>query len=400
MVSRSAKLKSKLTPKPTAAKKKAATPPTENMEKPFGPVGRLATAPVNIGTTIRSVPVKTNVLRDGVVVTGRDFIGSIMGVSTTYNNWVFSGGFPVTPAALTASALKGFFLTYQVFKVRKLDLHYISSSPTSASGDIMLMHHDNRAGPYVDHTSSNFMSYVLSSPSAVLGPQWLNKSVTVLGTDSYGWLGTDIYNSEDVQHQAAGEVLVYTKNTTNGSQADSPGYLLIDYEIEFMKKMVNPRSVTLPSSLGKIWVTSATVNAAAVTGAQVLLFNFGGTTYDGTTGTAPPGIANGDIFKVGCDTSLSASWTNVSVNTLAIFTASRNDAGVAVNSEQLVFKTGMTLYAVYDSGGGNLIMFANYDSALAGNALRYGTNATVTWTMPFWMSLVGSTTSAFSQSSI
>lgn len=395
-------LKKKLAPPPMKGKKmvKGRTPPTQELEAPFGVVGRLATAPVNIGTTIRSVPSVTKVNRDSVVVTGRDFVGTLMGVSTSFNSWVFSGGFPVSPYAFTASALKGYFLTYQVFKVRRLVLHYISSSPTSASGDILMLHHDNRGGPYVDHTSSNFMSYALSTPSAVLGPQWLNKSVEIVDSDTYGWIQTDLFNAEDVAHQAAGEVLVYTKNTTNGTQADSPGYILIDYQVEFAKKMVNPRSVTLPSTLGKIWVSSVQVVAGVVTGGSILALPFGGPTYDGTTGVAPPGIANGNIFKMGFDTSLSASWTNVSVNTLAIYTSSRNDAGLAINVSALTFKVGMTLYGVWDSGAGTMIMYDNYDAALSGNCLRYGVANTVTFTMPVWMSLVGSLSAGLLQSTI
>lgn len=369
-------------------------------EQPFGVVGRLASAPVNIGTTIRSVPSVTKMGRDSVTVTGRDFVGTLMGVSTTYNSWVLSGGFPVSPYAFTASALKGYFLTYQVFKVRRLCLHYISSSPTSSSGDILMLHHSNRGGPYVDHTSSNFMSYALSTPSAVLGPQWLNKSVEVVDSDTYGWMETDLFNAEDVSHQAAGEVLVYTKNTTNGVQADSPGYILIDYQVEFAKKMVNPRSVTLPSTLGKIWVSSFQVGPVAVTGAAPLAFNFGGTTYDGTTGIAPPGIQNGNIFKIGFDTSLSTSWTNVTVNNLALYTASRNDTGSIIASGQLTFKVGMTLYGVWDSAAGAMIIYDNYDAALSGNNLRFGVVATITFQMPCWMSLVGSISSGFLQSTI
>ncbi len=387
-------------PRRVSVPKAGPTPPTEKMEKAFGVVGRLATAPVNIGTTIRSVPLTVKQGRDSVILTGRDFVGTLLGVDTTWNSWVFSGGFPVSPSALTASAMKGYFQTYQVFKVRRLVLHYISSSPTSASGDILMLHHDNRGGPYVDHTSSNFMSYALSTPSAILGPQWLNKSVEVVGPDTYGWIQTDLFNAEDVEHQAAGEVLVYTKNTTNGAQADAPGYLLIDYEIEFGKRMVNPRTVSLPTTLGKIWVTSANVSGVAVTGATILTFPFGGVTYDGTTGVAPAGIATGQIYKIGCDTSKSSAWTNVSVNTLAVNTSARNDAGLTINTQQVVFKVGMTLYGMYDSGTNSLVIYQNYDAALAGNALRYGTSATVSWTMPFWMSLVGSVTSAFAQSSI
>nr|UHS72041.1 MAG: putative coat protein [Tombusviridae sp.] len=394
-------------PRPTKAKAqpKARTPPSRKLEmveheSAFGPVGRIASAPVNIGTTIRSVPAFTKVGRDSVMITGRDFVGTLMGVSTSFNSWVFSGGFPVSPYAFTASALKGYFLTYQTFKVRRLVLHYISSSPTSSSGDILMLHHSNRAGPYVDHTSSNFMSYAMSTPSAVLGPQWLNKSIEVVDSDTYGWLETDMFNAEDVAHQAAGEVLVYTKNTTNGTQADSPGYILIDYQIEFAKKMVNPRSTTLPTTLGKIWVTSLGQNATAVTGASLLSFDFFGNNYDGTAGLAPPGIENGMIFKVGFDTQFASTWTNVTVNTLALFTMGRNDTGTITASGQLVFKVGMTLYGVYFSSTNELVMYDNYDAALAGNALRFGTSATVTFQMPAWMSLVGSLSSGLLQSSI
>lgn len=385
-------------PKPNRPKARNAT--TDEGEKPFGVVGRLASAPVNIGTTIRSVPMSEAKSKTGVVVRGRDFVTTIAGVSTSYSGWVPSGGFPVSPACLTASVLKGYFLTYELFRFRKLVLHYISSSPTSLAGDILMLHHANRGGPYVDHNSVNFMSYALSTPSAILGPQWLNKSVEVQEIDAYGWLYTDLFNSEDVAHQAAGEVLVYTRNTTNGTQADSPGYLLIDYEVEFTKRMVNPRSVIMPTNLNKIWMGALRRNGATVVINEPIALTPNGVCFDGTTGVTPPGAVDGCIFKVGLDTASSLSWTGINLNNFAVVSTSRTGAGALNNSEAFVLKNGMTLYLVYYATTDAYYLYASYEAALTGQPLFWGVNSTVTFNLPCWMSLVGSLTPAFTQASI
>lgn len=378
--------------------KKRVTPPTQNMEAPFGVVGRMDSAPVNIGNTVRSVKPVVRATADGAVVTGRDYVQTLFGVSTTYTGWVVSGGFPLTPAALTATGLRGYFLSHELFRIRRLAVHYVTSSPTSLAGDILIVHHYNRGGPYVDMTSSNFLSYCMSTPSAIIGPQWVNKSVEIDEVDTYGWIPTDLFNSEDVEHQSAGEVIVYSKNTTNGANADQPGYILIDYHVEFKKRMLNPRSTTLPTNLMKFWISSTAINLTPSVN-QVMDLSFGGATYDGSTGIAPPGVSQGMIFKIGLDTSLSSLWVGITRNTFGAVVFSRGQTGSIVDQGQFVANPGCTLYGVYTLSG-TLTMYATYDAALSGNALTWGTTLASVATIPMWMTLVGSTSNAFTQSSI
>lgn len=387
---------------------KGPTPPTQRLELkplasntlgPFRGVSEVSSAPVNIGNSLRSVPPIAQVTSTGVKVIGRDFVMPLDGISTAYGNWQFSGGFPITPAALVASVLRGYFSSYQMYRFTRMTAHYISSSPTSLSGDIMFMYHANRGGPKVNKTSTNFMSYVLSNPSGLLGPQWSNHS-TALDL-SKEWRNTDIFNAEDVQHQSDGDLIVYTRNTTNGSSPDSPGYLVVDYECEFKHQMTNPRILTLPSSLMKwfsLGLRTSTVSPAARDPLIFSIFSF--ERPDQLVTTAPPGDVRGNVYQLvlNADAFLNPG----GVNFATAFGTKSDDGGT--NPASLgnfpLDQSGITLYGV--SGPLPVMtLYPTYDAALSGRPLVWLVPAVaVTVGMSFNASLVGSVGSSFLQANI
>ncbi len=370
---------------------------------PFAGVSSLDVAPVSIGNTVRSVKQIVRPALNGVRVIGRDYVMAIGGTGTTYNGWTLQGGMALSPIALNASGLRGFFQTYERFKWVRCNAHYITSSPTSLAGDILLVYHSNHGGPKVDHSSSNFLSYALSTDSALIGPQWTNHSVQII-EGARDWFGTDVLNAEDVAHQADGELLVYTKNTTNGTSPDSPGYLLVDYEIHFERRMLNPRVQTLPSSLFKWFPTGFHINTAPAQ-FEIVSFDMGiGTaTYAGTNPTQPVGVVAGDIFQVVFDT------TNITIaggiSMTNVFSINIGNSGNAGAGTYITFPitNGTTLYAVAGSvaGNGSYALYPNYDSVFSGNTVRYtAASAGLTIACPLIITCVGSVNAAFTQANI
>lgn len=335
---------------------------------PFNGVSQVAAAPVSIGNTLRSVGLNITRTEDGVIAIGRDFVHAVGGSITTFTNWTFQGGMALTPMALNASALRGYFQSHQQYRFRKVCAHFITSSPTSLSGDIMVMYHANHGGPKVDHTSSNFMSYALSTADAVLGPQWTNHSVQI--TPKGNWLGTDVLNAEDVEHQADGEILIYTKNTTNGSVADSPGYFLIDYEVEFKSLMTNSRISSIPSSVFKWYPTGLFINMNLTAGDPIRMDVANATTYTATMGLVPPNTSSGTIFQVVLDFQL-ATYAGITATNLATMFAinqARNAAGTVTGSMVYPVTTGTTLYGVY-RGTTLFDLYPSYPAVFAGASL-------------------------------
>jgi hypothetical protein len=339
-------------------------------------------------------------LADGVRIIGRDYVATIGGTSTAYNGWTFQSGIGMSPIALNASGLRGFFQTYQKFKWNKANAHYITSSPTSLSGDILLVYHANHGGPKVDHSSSNFLSYALSTDSALIGPQWTNHSVALI-EGKHEWFDTDVLNSEDVQHQADGELLVYTKNTTNGSAPDSPGYLLVDYDISFQGRMLNPRILTLPSALFK-WFPTGCFTPATYTAADQVTAQFTSTnSYSGVAIGLPSGTTNGDVFQIVLDTTAIGNSGGLPLATA--WSYALNYTGTGATSAPLLasypITNGMTIYAA--TAGTSAVFFPSYTAAMSGNPLRWtSSSAAGQLTFPVTMCCVGSSSAVFLQASI
>lgn len=368
--------------------------------KPFGGVSTMEMSPVSIGNTVRSIKQTVQLMADGVRVIGRDFVQTIGGQTTTITGWALQGGVGLSPIALNATGLRGYFQTYERYKWNRCVAHYITSSPTSLSGDVLIMYHSNHGGPKVDHNSTNFLSYALSTDSALIGPQWTNHSVEVV-RGKREWFETDVLNAEDVQHQADGELLVYCKNTTNADAADSPGYLLMDYDITFERRMLNPRISSLPNSQFK-WFPTGIEYSDTYAQFDVVSVGFTTTnTYTGVAGTQPVGASVGNIYQVVLDTT-NALLTGAPTlaNALGANVAFTNTG--ATNPIAFPLTNGVTLYACAASVTGVLsyVLYPTYESVFAGNCLKFNSAGAQTLTCPAIFCCVGSLNTTFTQANI
>jgi len=371
---------------------------------PFGGVSELTAAPVTLGNTIHSVRQNVIPTRDGVRVVGRDFVQAIGGTTAAFSGWCLQGGMALSPMSLNASGLRGFFQSYEYYQWLRVDAHYITSSPTSLAGDILLMYHANHGGPKVDHSSANFLSYALSTDAALIGPQWTNHSVRIISRPG-AKLMTDVLNAEDVQHQADGELLVYTRNTTNGTSPDNPGYLLIDYDVHFSKRMLNPRVQTLPSGIFKWSPLGVEFSGTVTAGDSVAVDTATTNTYAGVTAAAPAGTVAGDLFQVVVDLANATFGGTLSAGSQAtmwnvVLTSTGVGAGQVLRTMAYPITTGTTIYAVYR---GNTVfdLFPNYDAALAGQSLRWAANSVgLGLSFVVIMCAVGSVNAIFQQANI
>lgn len=363
----------------------------------FGPVSSINTAPVAIGNSVRgSKPRVTNTV-GGARVVGRDFAFSLKSTSSGITNWELIGGMPITPSVLPSSVLRNYCQMFANFKVNRLVVHYITSSPTSQAGDIMFYYERDRKAPMCDYTNSSFLPFVLSDPLTVIGPQWTNHSLVVDPVKE--WRSTLYGMNSDLNEDAAGSVFVFSKtNATN-----SPGYILIDYDISFKEMSVNPRAGSLPISRGQWNNFTIGASALAVTASvsQLSLSNatvLRGNDVSNATAALPTGAQNGDVYKmVACATASTTNntWTNVTLANLLVY---GNDI-----DEPVTIDDGFTVYAVYmDSTVGASTpyfkLYATLESALTGPAnagsadFYYGVTATVTWALIVNASLVGNRT--------
>ncbi len=178
------------------------------------------------------------------------------------------------------------------FKFNKFVVHYITSSPTSQSGDVLFYYERDRLAPMCDYSSSSFLPYVLSDEHTVIGPQWTNHSIMVRPTPE--WKTTLYGNQTDINEDAAGTLFLFSKT----SAANSPGYLLIDYDISFREFAVNPRAGTLPIARAQSSFTALDPGSTTTAGTPSLYNLTTAKAIIGATSAVPTGYTVGDIYKV------------------------------------------------------------------------------------------------------
>lgn len=339
-------------------------------------------APVSIGNSIRGTSNKITTLKDGCRIIGRDLAFSLQATGSTITGWTPIGGIPLTPAALNSSVLRGYTQMFNKFKINRVVFHYITSSSTAQAGDVMFYHEKNRTDPFPDFSNSSFLPFVLSDPNTVIGPQWTNHSVSFVPTDSFN--STDYGTNVDVNEESSGSIFLFSKTPS----ANSPGYVLVDYDITFKELSVNPRAGLLPNPRITWYCTSLGAGSSAVTVGQTMGLSIHGNTYTGIQAVAPSGIQNGEIFKVVLDITnarILANWSNCTVSNLMAY----KGVGGSSTTTAITLDDGFTLYVSYDSGSGSYICYPTLTAALAdSNPLVFGVTATIGFNLTCWMSVV------------
>lgn len=353
----------------------------------FGPVSTINTAPVAIGNSIRGAKPRINQIVDGVRVTGRDFAFALKGTVAAAADWSLVGGMPLTPSVLPSSILRNYVQMYSKFKVNRVMYHYITSSATSQTGDVLFYYERDILSPMFDFTNASFLPAVLSDPHTIIGPQWTNHTLLIEPTDGYNY--TNYGMNLDINETVCGSVYLFSKTST----ASSPGYVLCDYDISFKELNVNPRAGVLPVSRGQCNYVTMGLTAIAVTiNSTSVVLSVQGLNPDGSASANPNGTLAGDIFKcvaLVTDSTVSgtnAAWTNVTAATLLDYPTATGSAAVIVDD-------GFTFYSGWN--GTNHTLFPNLTDAIANvQPFRYGVTATVTANLCCMCELVYSSNSS------
>jgi len=348
----------------------------------MGAVSAISTAPVAIGNSIRGARSQSRRTPGGIVVSGRDFMFTPIGTGSI-STWTSTGGTPLTPVAFGDSCVRQYMQMYQKYRWLRCVVHYITSSPTSSTGDVMFYHAKNRDSVFLNQTSSFLLPFVISDPDTVIGPQWTNHSadLEVQGT----WKSTDYGMTDALNDYADGEVFLLSKTTTT----DSPGYVLFDYAIEFAEMQITPRLLSLP--LPRAQYNNANIGVTALATVSVVTRFYGVPVGNGLNGSGsqfPPGFTQGDIYKVVFDITNSSpgSWVTATVaNLIAI-----NNGSTAAGDASVTVADGFTCYGVIDSSS-KIYFFPNSAAAYAGsNGFVFNVTGTTTYNVQMWLSLVGS----------
>lgn len=360
-----------------------------------GAVSRINTAPVAIGNSLQGSKPAVIQSPDGVRVVGRDFAFAAAGTSASITNWEISGGMPITPAVLCSSVLRNFAQIYNKFKFSKLVVHFITSSPTSQPGDIMIYYEKNRNDPMVDYSNNNFMNFVMSDARTVLGPQWTNHSANIHPVG--GWKTTSFAITHDMTDDTQGSIYLMSKTASS----NAPGYILIDYDITFKELSLNPRAGLFPVVRGMLNPINIGGAAIATTDGSTIIPTLRGNVFDGSVSSWPVGMKNGDVYKFtlayNSGIIINGAWVSVGASNLL---RASDDVDSVITLDD-----GFTFYIKpYDNtigGAATLIrLYPTVESAVVGSgAYLYGVAAVMTYNLLGWVSLVTSTNPNNSQSS-
>lgn len=334
----------------------------------FGAVSAINTAPVSVGNSVRGSAPRVSQTTDGARVVGRDFAFALSATASTVTGWELIGGMPVTPCCLPSSILRNYCQMFNKFKVNRLTVHYITSSPTSQAGDVLFYFEKDRMAPMPDYSSSSFLPYMLSDPHTVIGPQWTNHSVTL--KPAKDWKTTLFGNQTDLNEDSEGTLFFFSK--TNA--ANSPGYLLIDYDISFKELSVNPRAGTLPVARAQSSFVCFTSTATITAGGTAQFNNVTtGKTIANVVSTVPTGALPGDIYKIVLQVTASQLVNAVWTGTPAITSANMLQYGDATVS--IVIDDGSTFFSRYD--GSNWFFYSTPENAVTDTyRIRWQTTST------------------------
>jgi len=300
----------------------------------FGPVSSINTAPVSVGNSVRGSRPRVVQTTNGARVVGRDFAFALSATAAAVTGWELIGGMPITPCVLPSSVLRNYCQMFQKFKVNSIKVHYITSSPTSQAGDVLFYYERDALAPMCDYSNSSFLPFILSDPNTVIGPQWTNH--TALIKPVADWKSTLYGNQNDINEDKAGTLFFFSK--TNA--ANSPGYLLIDYDIAFKELSVNPRAGTLPVARGQSSFCCITATSFTAGSPATWAINSGKSVAN-VTSAIPTGAAAGDIYKVVFQVTASqqvnSAWTGTTTPTTTNMFQYSDDTAITIDDGFTVY---------------------------------------------------------------
>lgn len=359
-------------PNTTKTKERQAVPSKPKQSMTSGAV--ITRPPVAIGSTLTGKRAIVKTVKTGHIIAGREFLAAAYGTGSI-TNWTMAAGIPLTPVTFVDSLIRQYGIMYSRFRWRKLAVHYVTTSPTTSNGSIMIYYNKDRASTFVNQTSTNLLPFVLSDPHTSVCPQW--QSMTVVLEPDSEWKRTDYGMTADLTHYTAGEVFLLSKTST----VDSPGLLLMSYELEFKDLNLTPRMLLWPQPTIIYSPISCTIPTAAVS--SPVRLTLGGTPPIGTNSI---NLQVGAVYKVILDISNSVlSGTTPTLNPATMWAID-----VGSSNTLLPLVDGTTIYCT--NSASSLEFYVNAEDAYsATNPIIWNFAVSVGASGPLlmWISLVG-----------
>jgi len=325
-------------------------------------------APAAISSVLTSQPTRTKTTSRGILVTGKEFIGTVegQGVST------FGVGKSalISPAFFYGGILGNLARCYSKYVFKRILIHYIPKVSTNLSGQVVICSSSNVTMPCLRPESNTFLQRALVSGNGVMGPIWAPLRMQIKTDTKPRYVNA--FTNSDIDENVFCEVQVLTQVGTS----QQTGFLWMEYECELIDNVLEPHSIELPIAQGPgSRVSLIAVTTTPTAGSPVVLGDTAGiltTSVPGTIyrfvldiqGSLPPG-----------GTTFANAWAITTMRQ-----ASTTSASGTTTPDTLV--GGMTVYLVVYSS--TLTVYTSLENAISG----VGSGQ-------FMWSTTGSTTGAF-----
>ncbi len=307
-------------------------------------------APVTIGTSLSSVTPLTREFPGGMAIAGREFLGNV--VMSSSSNFQLGALVPLHPAYYSGSMVGNICRTWEQYRFRSVTVHFVSRQPTSVTGQIALCVTREILEPCENGSNAAFLGRVMSRGMCSIGPLWRNHSVVVECDGN--WRNIDAFVGSDYDDNVMCEMQAYVQ----ASSADTAGYLLIDYEIEYRKPMYQPHSSSLPLTTGVGTSYTLVDSSSTPTANNAVQLN----------NASLSALPNGTIWRfiLSIDQSTLATGTTAANAWNVGTTTSTNLTTISTTGSNITLSNGQALYIAVL--GTALYAYASYEQALAGTS--------------------------------
>lgn len=336
---------------------------------------QLSTVPAAYGYSMMSTAPRVTRKANSATIVGSDYAGTVYGATTAL--YEAAASIPLNPSYFNAASLGTLARTYEKFRFRKAVVEYIPMVPTSTNGQLVMTSVRSIKQPFLDGSTSTFLSRALSQGNAVATPIWRQASLNVSCSDD--WMTVDPLIDSDLDDSIAEEIQVYTDTTASSSY----GILIVHYEIEFKDPLYTFHSTVspIPIGIGSLLTCTDDSNVNAV-GETIKLNN---------ASLSLPG-GQGAIFRLVFIQARSTlpvgpgSWS-----TLAnVYTgAAQSDLSAATYGTAISMVPGTTFYAVLANS--RLSLYSDVQAAIAGSptgSIGYQTATTAAGVYAFLATMV------------
>lgn len=316
------------------------------------------------------------------VVVGREY-GATASVANS-STFGVSAMVPLSPAFFQSAILGTHAKCNELFRFKKITVHYVPAVPTSTQGQILLLSSKCINEPFINSAASSFLARGMSQSNAVLTPIW-QTCTTTIGCDST-WRNVDCFTDEDLNDNILEEIQVYGWSTFSGTA----GSIIVDYECEFKDPIYQPHQTLIPDLSGPCSLLTFADDTAANAIGDGLIF---------TQATLWANYGSGTIFRMVFNQSTStlptgpANWGAVANITIATGTHTTSSASTSIT---LAMSEGTTVYGVVRSG--TIVVYgslATAKSSVFNGLVSYQTATTVKGSYSFMVHLASAPPSLF-----